>query len=138
VASPQLPNAYGPPIPLAAAQRVAAAAIAKAAANGWTIAVAVVDPAGELVCFAKMDGTQLGSIDVAIGKARTSARFKRPTLAFEERLPASPAILGLPGVLPLRGGLPLLADDLVVGAVGVSGALPAEDATCAEAAATAC
>jgi uncharacterized protein GlcG (DUF336 family) len=135
VSSPQLPNAYGPPIPLPVAQRVAEAALAKAGQNGWTIAVAVVDPAGDLVHFARLDGTQKGSIDIAIGKARCAARFKRPTKAWEDRLPSSPAILALPGVLPLQGGVPLLANDLIVGAVGVSGALPSEDSECAEAAA---
>jgi uncharacterized protein GlcG (DUF336 family) len=137
VSSPQLPNAYGAAISLALAQRVADAALARAAQGGWTVAVAVVDPAGDLVHFARMDGTQKGSVEVAIGKARCAARFKRPTKAWEDRLPSSPAILALPGVLPLQGGVPLLSRDVIVGAVGVSGALPPEDSECAAAAAAA-
>jgi glc operon protein GlcG len=133
VSSPQLPNRYGPPVSLAAARRVCDAALAKAAQDGWTVAVAVVDPAGDLVCFACMDHTQRGSIEVALEKARCAARFKRPTKAWEDRLGTSPAILGLPGVLPLQGGVPLLSADLIVGAIGVSGALPAEDSECAAA-----
>lgn len=131
--SPQLPNPYGPAIAPSAALRVAEAAVAHAGVHGWNVAVAVVDPSGDLVAFLRTDHVQRGSIDVAIEKARTSARFKRPTLAFEERLPTTPSILGLPGVLPVQGGLPLLQDGLVVGAVGVSGALPPEDSECAHA-----
>jgi uncharacterized protein GlcG (DUF336 family) len=135
--SPQLPNPYGPPIDLATARGVAEAALAIAGQRGWRIAVAVVDPSGDLVHFARMDHTQRGSIDVAVEKARCAARFKRPTQAWEERVAASPAILALPGVLPLQGGVPLLARGEIVGAVGVSGALPAEDTACAEAGAAA-
>jgi glc operon protein GlcG len=138
MSSPQWPNPYGPPIPLAAARAVAAAALARAQDRGWTIAVAVVDTAGDLVCFERMDHTQLGSIQVAIEKARCSARFKRPTRTWEDTLGGGKqAVLGLPGVLPLQGGIPLLLDDRIVGAVGVSGALPAEDTECAEAGASA-
>jgi glc operon protein GlcG len=131
--SPQLPNPYGPPVAAAAARRIAEAALARAAEHGWNVAVAVVDPAGDLVCFLRTDHVQRGSIDVAIEKARCAARFKRPTRAWEERLGAAPAILGLPGVLPLEGGLPLVAGGAIVGAIGVSGALPPEDTACAEA-----
>jgi uncharacterized protein GlcG (DUF336 family) len=132
--SPQLPNPYGPAIAPSAALRVAEAAVARAAARGWNVAVAVVDPAGDLVAFLRTDHVQRGSIEIAIEKARTSARFKRPTRAFEERLATQPSILRLPGVLPVEGGLPLLEGGLVVGAVGVSGALPVEDGECADAA----
>jgi uncharacterized protein GlcG (DUF336 family) len=131
--SPQLPNPYGPPISGAAARRVAEATLAHAAANGWNMAVAVVDPAGDLVCFLRSDEVQRASIDVAVAKARCAARYKRPTRTFEERVATSPAVLGLPDVLPIEGGLPLLAGGAVVGAVGASGALPAEDGACAEA-----
>ena len=135
--SPQLPHPYGPAITLPAARRVADAALARALERGWNVAVAVVDPAGDLVCFVRSDEVQRGSIEVAIAKARCAARFKRPTQAWEERLGGSPAILALPGVLPLQGGLPLVANDRVVGAVGVSGALPTEDTECAEVASAA-
>jgi uncharacterized protein GlcG (DUF336 family) len=131
--SPQLPNPYGPPISCATARRLAEAALAFGAARGWFVAAAVVDAAGDLVCFLRADEVQRASIDVAIEKARGAVRYKRPTRAFEERVAQSPAILGLPGVLPIQGGLPLLAGGAIVGAIGVSGALPSEDSECAEA-----
>lgn len=131
--SPQLPNPYGPPIGLSAAHRVAEAALAFGVERGWNVAVAVVDGSGDLVCFLRSDHVQRASVDVAQAKARCAARYKRPTKAWEDRIGASPAILGLPGVVPVQGGIPLLAGGAVVGAVGVSGALPAEDTACAEA-----
>lgn len=132
----QMPNPYGPAIGLERSRRVAAAAIAEAAANGWTIAVAVVDTAGDLVLFERMDRTQPGSNDVAIGKARCAVRFKRPTKEWEDALAGGRTpVLGIPGVLPIEGGLPLLDEGAkIVGAVGVSGALPPQDTRCAEAA----
>jgi uncharacterized protein GlcG (DUF336 family) len=131
--SPQLPNPYGPPISGAAARRVAEAALAHAAAHGWSMAAAVVDPAGDLVCFLRADAVQRASVEIAVAKARCAARYKRPTKSFEDRATTSPAVLGLPGVLPIEGGLPLVADGAIVGAIGVSGALPPEDGACAEA-----
>lgn len=131
----QLPNPYGPGIDLERARPLAAAAIAEAAANGWTIVVAVVDAGGDLVLLERMDRAQAGSVDVAIGKARCAARFKRPTREWEEALAGGrTAVLAIPGVLPLEGGLPLVAEGAIVGAVGVSGALAAQDSRCAEAA----
>lgn len=131
--SPQLPNPYGPPISGADARRIAEAALAHAAARGLNLAVAVVDPAGDLVCFLRSDEVQRASIDVALAKARCAARYKRPTKTFEDRAAETPAVLGLPDVLPIQGGLPLLAGGAIVGAIGVSGALPPEDSECAEA-----
>lgn len=133
---PQLPNPYGPSLGLAAARRLVAAAVADAAANGWTVAVAVADASGDPICFERMDGTQLGSIQVALDKARCAVRYKRPTKEWEDALAAGrTAVLGLPGVLPVQGGLLLLdASGAIVGAVGVSGALPPQDAHAAEAA----
>ncbi|HSN93038.1 MAG TPA: heme-binding protein [Anaeromyxobacteraceae bacterium] len=135
----QMPNPYGPSIGLEAARRVGGAAVADAAANGWVIAVAVVDASGDLVFFEKMDGTQVGSIDVALGKARSAVRFKRPTKEWEDALAAGRnAVLGIPGVLPVQGGIPLLdGDGRIVGAIGVSGALPVQDGHSAEAGAVA-
>lgn len=135
----QLPNPYGPSLGLEAARRVGGAAVKDAAAGGWTVAVAVVDAAGDLVFFERMDGTQVGSVDVAMGKARCAVRFKRPTKEWEEALASGRnAVLGIPGVLPVEGGLPLLdAEGRIVGAVGVSGALPRQDGHSAEAAASA-
>jgi glc operon protein GlcG len=132
----QLPNPYGPAIALDAARRVAAAALAEAERNGWTVAVAVVDGAGDLVLFERMERTQAGSVEVAQQKARCAARFKRPTKEWEEALSGGrAAVLGIPGVLPLEGGVPLLdRAGAIVGAVGVSGALSGQDGQCAEAA----
>lgn len=133
---PQLPNPYGPSIGLAASRPLVAAALAHAAANGWTVAAAVVDAAGDLVCFERMDGTQVASIQVALDKARCAVRYKRPTKEWEDAVAGGRnAVLGLPGVLPIEGGLPLLdAGGAIVGAVGVSGALAPQDSRCAEAA----
>ena len=132
----QLPNPYGPGIDLERARLVAAAAIAEAAANGWTIVVAVVDAGGDLVLLERMDRAQAGSVDVAIGKARCAARFKRPTREWEEALAGGrTAVLAIPGVVPVEGGLPLLREGAIAGAVGVSGALAPQDTRCAEAAA---
>lgn len=135
----QMPNPYGPALGLEIARRIGAAAAAHAIASGWTIAVAVVDAAGDLVFFEKMDGTQVGSVDVAMGKARCAVRFKRPTKEWEDALVGGRnAVLGMPGVLPVEGGLPLLdADGRIVGAVGVSGALSPQDSQCAAAGASA-
>jgi glc operon protein GlcG len=130
----QLPNGYGAAIGVETARKIAAAAAAEGKKNGWNVAVAIVDPAGELVFFERMDNTQAGSIAVSQDKARTAARFKRPTKAFEDALVGGrQAILGLPGVVPLEGGIPLLIDGKIVGAIGVSGATSQQDGICAQA-----
>jgi glc operon protein GlcG len=142
----QMPNAYGAAISSEAARRVAAAALAEGRKNGWTIAVAIVDPGGVLVHFERHDATQNAASEVAPAKARSAAAFKRPTKVFEDALagPAGPspavgrlAILGLPGAVPLEGGLPLVIDGKIVGAVGVSGAASPQDGICARAGADA-
>lgn len=133
-AQAQMPNAYGPPIGVETARKVAAAAIAEAKKNGWTVAAAVVDPAGDLVYFERMDNTQVGSLRISQEKARSAAQFKRPTKAFEDAVAGGrTAILGVPGPLPLEGGIPLLADGKIIGAVGVSGGTSQQDGTCAKA-----
>lgn len=132
----QMPNAYGPSITLEAAKKVVAPALEEAVKNHWTIAVAVVDPSGNLVYYEKLDNTQLGSANIAIDKARTAARFKRPTKEFQDPLAAGGAgirILGLEGVTPVEGGFPLVLDGKIVGAIGASGATSAQDAQCAKA-----
>ena len=136
----QMPNAYGPPISLETAKKVAAPVIAEAAKNNWAIAVAVVDPAGNLVYYEKMDNTQLGSAHIAVEKARTAATFKRPTKAFEDALAKGSEnwrILTLSGVVASEGGIPLLIDGKIVGAIGVSGMTSAQDGQCAKAGAEA-
>jgi glc operon protein GlcG len=128
----QLANPYGTAIPVEAARKVADAALAEAKKNGWTVAAAIVDTAGDLVFYEKMDNTQIGSAIVSQEKARTAVRFKRPSKAFEDALVGGrQAILSLPGVTPLEGGIPLVIDGKIVGAVGVSGATSPQDGQCA-------
>ena len=132
----QMPNPYGPAISLENARKAAAPALAEAAKNNWTMAVAIVGPAGTLIYYEKMDNTQLGSAEVAIDKARTAAMFKRPTKAFQDALAAGGdglRVLGLKGVTPVEGGLPLVMDGKIVGAIGVSGGTSAQDGQCAKA-----
>ena len=136
----QMPNTYGPPIGVDAARSAALPALAEAGRNGLTMAVAIVDTAGYLVYFEKMDGTQTGSVDVAIAKARSAALFKRPTKAFQDTVAAGGdglRVLGLPGAVPVEGGIPLLGDGRIIGAIGVSGGTSAEDGLCAQAGAAA-
>jgi glc operon protein GlcG len=132
----QTPVLYGSPINIEAAKKIAASAIAEARKNNWTMAVAVTDIGGDLVYFEKMDGTQTGSVKVAIGKARSAVLFKRPTKAFQEGLAAGGdglRILGLEGAVPIEGGLPLLKDGKIVGAIGVSGGSAQQDGMAAKA-----
>ncbi len=132
----QMPNPYGPAISLEMAKKVALPAVAEAAKNGWTVAVAIVDPGGNLVYYEKIDNTQLGSVHVAVEKARTAAMFKRPTQAFQDALAKGGEnlrTLGLPGVVPSEGGIPLVVDGKIVGAIGVSGMTSAQDNQCAKA-----
>ncbi len=136
----QAPNPYGLPISLENAKKAAAPALAEAAKNNWNMAVAIVDPAGNLVYFEKMDNTQLGIVNMAMDKARSAALFKRPTQAFQDRLAAGGDALGvlrIQGAVPLAGGIPLMMDGKIVGAIGVSGATSAQDAPCAKAGADA-
>jgi glc operon protein GlcG len=134
----QLPNPYGAPIAIDNAKKAAALALGEAKKNNWTMAVSIVDIAGDLVYFEKMDGTQTGSVTVAIEKARTAALFKRPTRAFQDVVAAGGAglrILSLPGALPVEGGIPLVIDGKIVGAIGVSGGTSDQDGQCAKVAA---
>ena len=132
----QMPNPYGLPVSLENAKKTAAPALAEAANNNWNVAVAVVGPSGDLIYYEKMDNTQLGSANVAIEKARSAALFKRPTKAFQDLVAAGGEgmrILRLQGAVPLEGGIPLVMDGKIVGAIGVSGATSAQDAQCARA-----
>ena len=131
----RLTNPYGAPVSIETARKATAGAIAEGKKNGWTVAVAVVDPGGVLVYFERMDGTQTASSDIAIEKARTAVGFKRSTKLFEEGIEAGRLQnLGLPGALPIDGGVPLIEDGRIVGAVGVSGARPEQDGVCVKAA----
>jgi glc operon protein GlcG len=120
------------------AKQISAAAEAEAAKNKWTVAIAIVDEGGHLIHLAKIDNTQYGSVDVAIQKAQTSAAFKRPTKVFEDAIAGGRnAIIGLKGALPLEGGVPIIHDGKVIGAIGVSGVKSTEDGQVAKAGADA-
>jgi len=119
---------------LEGAKKVAAAAEAEAKKNNWNVVIAVVDDGGNLLYLQRIDGTQTGSIEVAIQKARTAQAFKRPTKVFEDALAAGrTGILKLPGAIPIEGGIPFAADGRFLGAIGVSGAAPQHDGQVAEA-----
>ena len=121
---------YGSPVTLETAKKIAVPAIAEARKNQWTMVVAIVDPAGDLVYFERMDDTQVGSVEVAISKARSAARFKRPTKAFQDALAGGGEgwrILALSGAVAVEGGLPLVSGGKIVGAIGVSGGTSAQD-----------
>lgn len=110
------------------ARRALLAAEAEAKKNGWAMSIAVVDPSGELIGFLRMDGASPGSIDISRAKARTAARFRRPTKAFEESVTSGrTAILSFEDVVTVEGGVPIVIGGAVVGAVGVSGASSAQD-----------
>jgi glc operon protein GlcG len=132
----QVPSPYGANVSLENAKKVAAPALAEAEKNHWNMAVAIVDTSGNLVYYEKMDNTQLGSTNVAIDKARCAALFKRPTKAFQDTLAAGGdglRVLTLKGVVAVEGGIPLVMDGKIVGAIGVSGAASSQDAQCAKA-----
>src|SRR5256885_1342912 len=115
-------------IMLEAAKKMAAAGEAEARRNGWNVAIAIVDASGGLILFQKLDETQPGSIAVSQGKARTAALFKRPTKAMEEAVAAGKqGFLSIDGCLPMQGGVPVIVDGKVIGAVGVSGVMSAQD-----------
>ena len=138
--SPQPGSAYGAPIGLDHAKQAAAPALAEARRNNWIMAVAIVDIAGHLVYFERMDDTQTGSVAVAIAKARSAALFKRPTKAFQDTLAAGGdglRVLRLEGAMPVEGGVPIVVDHTIVGAIGVSGGTSAQDGQCAKAGADA-
>jgi glc operon protein GlcG len=139
VAGPKLPP-YGASITLAQAKRVAATALEPARENQWTMVIAIVDPGGHLVYLEKLDETQVGSIEIAIAKAKSSAIFKRSTKLFQERLARGGdglLVLQLKGAIPVEGGIPIIVDGKLIGALGVSGGSSAEDEVCAEAGAAA-
>jgi glc operon protein GlcG len=136
------PNPYGLSINLESAKKAAASALAETRRNDWTMAVAIVDTAGNLVYFEKLDGTQTASVNVAIAKARSSVLFKRPTKAFEEALKgggsATLRLLAMDNVVPDEGGIPLVMAGAIVGAIGMSGGTTAaQDGQCAAAGAAA-
>jgi uncharacterized protein GlcG (DUF336 family) len=127
----QAPAPYGPPVTLDQAKKAMAGAEAEARKNGWNVVIAIVDTGGHLVALQRMDNTQFGSIDVARRKAFSAAAFRRPTKAFEDALAGGGAglrILSIDAASPLEGGLPIVVDGKVIGAIGVSGVTSQQDA----------
>ena len=127
---------YGPNINIETAKKIAAPAIAEARKNNWNMAIAIVDTGGDLVYFEKMDDTQVGSVQVAQSKARSAARFKRPTKAFQDALAAGGEglrILAIDGAIPVEGGIPLVSGGKIVGAIGASGGTSQQDGVVAQA-----
>jgi len=125
---------YGVPISLDRAQAVIAAAVAEAAKHNWKMNVAVVDSAGNLVAFARMDGAQLASAAISEHKARTAVTFRRETKAFETNVQNGLVYqLSLDGVIASRGGIPLVEDGKMIGAIGASGGAGSQDEVCAKA-----
>jgi uncharacterized protein GlcG (DUF336 family) len=136
----QEPVPYGTPITLEQARKLIDAAEAEAKKHKWPVAIAIVDPSGHLVAFAKMDNTQLGSIEVALEKAKSAALFRRPTKVFEDALAMGGAnlrVLKVPGAIPIEGGIPIVHDGKIIGAIGVSGVKANEDGVVAQAGADA-
>lgn len=133
-ASAQARPDYGPGINLENAKKLAAGVLAECRANKWNVAVAVVDNSGGLIYFERMDNTQTASLDIAIGKARNGAMYRRPTRAFVDTIAKTgPAVMTLPGVMASPGGMPIMADGKVIGGVGVSGVTGDQDEQCAKA-----
>ena len=125
---------YGPPDDVAGGKKIAAGVVAECQKNGWNVAVAVVDTHGVLVYFERMNNTQIASIDIAIGKAKSAATYRRPTRAFADVInKGGPATATLPAVFASPGGVPIMADGKVTGAVGVSGVTGDQDEQCAKA-----
>jgi glc operon protein GlcG len=127
---------YGPPVTLDQAKRAMAAAELEALKNSWQVAIAILDSGGNMVMFHKIDNTQLSAGEGAEGKARTSLQFKRPSKALDDAIAAGGGgmrLLALKDITPLEGGIPLVANGAIVGAIGVSGALSAQDAQVAKA-----
>jgi glc operon protein GlcG len=122
---------YGTPVTTATAKKIAAGVIAECQKHGWNVAVAVVDPHGGLVYYERMEDTQTASYDIAIMKARAAATYRRPTRAFMDVInKGGPATATLPGVVASPGGVPLMVDGKVTGAVGVSGVTGDQDEQC--------
>jgi uncharacterized protein GlcG (DUF336 family) len=112
---------------------IAAAAEAHAKENGWNVVIAILDDGGNLLYLQRMDGVQIGSVEVAIRKAKSAVSFKRPTKVFGEALANSSAVLALPGALPFEGGVPINHEGQLIGAIGVSGVTAQQDGMIAQA-----
>jgi glc operon protein GlcG len=135
--APSVPQ-YGEPISSANAKRVAAAALAEAQKNGWRVVVSVVDSSGSLLYLERMEGVQTASVDIAVSKAKASVSYRRPSKALADAYTSTAGRIALlPNYFPFEGGVPLIADGRLIGAVGVSGVTEAQDGQIANAGAAA-
>jgi uncharacterized protein GlcG (DUF336 family) len=117
------------------AKKAIASAETEARKNHWNVAIAILDAGGHLILFERMDDTQIGSVNIAIGKAKTAVNFKRPTKAMEDIVAGGRmAFLAVEGITPVQGGLPVVVDGKVIGSVGVSGVQSSQDEQVAQAA----
>ena len=126
-----MPPGYGPPIGIENARKVMAGAEAEAAKHNWPVVIAIMDSGGHIVMLHRRDDTQLSSLEIAQGKAKTALMFKRPTKVLDDAISSGGAglrFLSLKDIVPLEGGLPIVIDGKIVGAIGVSGVLSAQDA----------
>ena len=139
-AAPAAPLPYGMPITMEAARKAMAAAEEEATKNNWNVAISIVDSGGHPVMMHRLDGTQIASIRIAEGKARSALEFRRPTKALEDAVAGGGAglrLLAVEGVTPLEGGVLIQSGGRIIGAIGVSGVLSSQDAQVARAGADA-
>jgi glc operon protein GlcG len=122
-----------PELTLADCEKIAAAALAQARRNKWSVAIAILDDGGHLLYFSRMDGATPASAGIAMEKGRTAAISRRSSGIWQERIKSRPELMQMPGVLPVQGGLPILVDGTCVGGVGVSGVQSHEDEQIAQA-----
>lgn len=124
-----------PYLSLADAERITEAAEAKAKSEGWNVVIAILDDGGHLISLKRMDGVQVGSVDVAQAKAKSAVFFKRSTKVFEDAMKGEGGsrIATLPHAVGVEGGLPIFKDGVIVGSIGVSGVTSAQDGIIAQA-----
>lgn len=130
------PPPYGPAITLEQAKRAMTAAEAEARKNNWSVAIVIVDSAGQMVMMQRLDNTQYANVGIADGKAKTAVNFRRPTKALEDAIAGGGAglqLLALEGITPLEGGVLIIAENRIIGGIGVSGVTSTQDAQIANA-----
>jgi len=135
-AAPPPPPPYGPPIGIENARKIMTAAEAEASKNNWAVVIAILDSGGHLVMLHRRDDVQLSSLEIAQGKAKTALMFKRPSKVLDDAISSGGSglrFLALPGIVPLEGGMPIVADGKIVGAIGVSGGTGSQDDTISQA-----
>ena len=133
------PPPYGPPIGIENARKVMTAAEAEASKNNWAVVISIIDSGGNIVMLHRRDDVQLSSIEIAQGKAKTALMFKRPSKVLDDAIAGGGAglrFLALKDIVPLEGGIPIVLDGKIVGAIGASGGTSTQDGQCAQAGAS--